>query len=230
MQVPSTRNSYEVKFILDSRRGLSGPTPIPEKPPETKIESWSPAVLGKGILQAGKWLNNAVHAITLNRDTYTTIAKDAFMTGPAILILLLSQVLQTLNRSGEFSILEILSRIGVWLVGIALLTMATRPLRGKGDFTSTFRAAGFAQSAHVLELFGFLPVVGPLARFIAVLLAILGVWVGSSVANDLKGWRTFLLPVIYILTTIISVVFLVAALEGVAFTLESILQSLGLSG
>jgi uncharacterized membrane protein YvlD (DUF360 family) len=230
MQIPSTRNSYEVKSILDSRRGLSGPTPIPEKPEEIKLESWSPTVLAKGISQLGKWLNNAVHAITLNRDTYASIATDAYMTGPAILIVLLSQVLQTLNQSGEFSILEILSRIGVWLVGIALLTMATRPLRGKGDFTSTFRAAGFAQSAHVLELLGFLPVIGPLSRFIAVLLTILGVWVGSSVANDLKGWRTVLLPVIYILTTIISVVFLLATLEGVAVTLDSIFQSLGLSG
>jgi hypothetical protein len=82
----------------------------------------------------------------------------------------------------------------------------------------------------VLELLGFLPVIGPLSRFIAVLLTILGVWVGSSVANDLKGWRTVLLPVIYILTTIISVVFLLATLEGVAVTLDSIFQSLGLSG
>lgn len=230
MHIPETRNSYEVKSILDSRRGLSGPTPIPDKPEEPQIESWSPVVLAQGIAKIGEWLNNSAHAITLNRETYASIASDAYMTGPAILILLLSQVFQTLNRTGQFSIIEIFSRIVIWLVGIGLLTMAARPLRGKGDFMSTLRVAGFAQSAHVLELLGFLPVIGPLARFIAVLLAILGIWIGSSVANDLRGWRTILLPVIYILTTIISVVFLVAALEGVAFTLDSIFQSLGLSG
>jgi hypothetical protein len=143
---------------------------------------------------------------------------------------LLSQILQTLNRSGDFDILQILARIGSWLVGIALLTMAARPLRGRGNFTSTLRVAGFAQSAHLIEVLGFLPVIGPLARIIAVLLTVFGVWLGTAVAHDLKGWRTILLPVIYILTTIVAVVFLFVALEGVAFTLESILQSFGLSG
>ena len=127
-------------------------------------------------------------------------------------------------------LIEIFARIAGWLVGIALLTLAARPLRGKGDFSSTVRAVGFAQSAHVIELLGFLPVIGPLARISAILLTVLGVWIGSVVAQDLKGWRTILLPVVYILTTIIAVVFLLTALEGVTLTLESILQSFGLSG
>ncbi|MFN2303935.1 MAG: alkaline phosphatase family protein, partial [Anaerolineales bacterium] len=182
MHIPETRNSYEVKFILDSRRGLAGPTPLPEKPEEPKIESWSPMVLAKGIGQMGKWLKTSVHAITLNREAYASISKDAYMTGPALLIMLLSQILQTLNRSAEFDILQIISRIGAWFVGIALLTMAARPLRGRGNFTSTLRVAGFAQSAHVIEVLGFLPVIGPLARIIAVLLTVLGVWLGTCVA------------------------------------------------
>jgi len=229
MQVPETRNSYEMKAILDSRRGLPGPTPLPEKPDEPQVESWSPTVLAKGIGQMGKWLSNAVHAIALNRETYASIAKDAYMTGPALLIMLISQILQVLNRTGQFDIVEILARVGAWLVGIVLLALAVRTLRGKGDFTSTLRVAGFAQSAHILELLGFLPVIGPLARIMAVLLTILGGWMGTVVAHDLKGWRTILLPVIYILTSIIAVVFLMAAFEGVTITLETILQSFGLA-
>ncbi|MFC1997198.1 phage holin family protein [Chloroflexota bacterium] len=230
MQVPEIRNSYEMKALLDSRRGLLGATPLPERPEEPQIEAWSPAVLAKGIGQVSKWLSYAAHAITLNRETYSSIAKDAYMTGPALLIILLSQILQVLNRTGQFDIIEILARIGAWLVGIVLLSLAARPLRGKGDFTSTLRVAGFAQSAHILELLGFLPVIGPLARIIAVLLTMLGVWLGTAVANDLKGWRTFLLPVIYILTTLIAVVFLMAAYEGVSVTLEMLLRDFGLSG
>ena len=201
MEVPKTRNSYEMKAILDARRGLPGATPLPETADEPHVEAWSPTILAKGIGQVGKWLNNAAHAMTLNREAYAAIAKDAYMTGPALLILLLSQTLQTLNRSGQFDIVEILARLGAWLVGVVLLAMAARTLRGTGNFTSTLRVASFAQSAHVIELLGFLPVIGPLARIIAVLLTIIGVWVGTVVAHDLKGWRTILLPVIYILTT-----------------------------
>jgi len=73
-------------------------------------------------------------------------------------------------------------------------------------------------------------VIGPLARIIAVPLTIIGIWMGTVVAHDLKGWRTILLPVIYILTSIIAVAFLMAAYEGVTITLETIIQSLGLSG
>jgi uncharacterized membrane protein YvlD (DUF360 family) len=230
MQIPEIRNSYEVKNILDSRRGLSGPTPIPTKTEEPTIESWSPAVLVKGIGQVGTWLSNAAHALTLSREAYTSIASDAYMTGPALLFLLISQILQTLNRTGQFNIIEISLRIAAWMIGIGLLTMAARPLRGKGDFTRTLRVAGFAQSAHLLEILGFIPVIGPLARISALILGVLGIWIGAAVAQELKGWRTILLPIIYILTTIIAVVFFLAALEGVAFTIESILQSVGLVG
>jgi len=45
----------------------------------------------------------------------------------------------------------------------------------------------------------------------------------------LKGWRTILLPVIYILTAIIAVAFLMAAFEGVSVTIETILGFFGIS-
>jgi uncharacterized membrane protein YvlD (DUF360 family) len=228
MQVPETRNSYELKAILDSRRGLSGPTPLPVKPEQPKVEAWSPSVLAKGISQVSRWLSNAAHALSLNREAYETIAKDAYMTGPALIILLISQTLQSLNWKGQIDIVDILARVGAWIVGVILMTMAASTLRGKGNFASTFRVAGFAQSAHVLEILGFLPVIGPLARIIAVLLTIIGVWFGTVVAHDLKGWRTILLPVIYIITSFIAVVFLLSALEGVTLTFEAILEFFGL--
>jgi hypothetical protein len=229
MHIPPTRNSYEMKAILDSRRGLPGPTPKPDKPEEPKVEAWSPRVLAKGVGQVGKWLGYAAHAIALNRDTYTAIAKDVYMTGPALLIMLLSQTLQVLNRTGEFDIVEILIRVGSWLIGIGLLTMAARPLRGKGDFTSMIRVAGFAQSAHAFELLGFLPVIGDLARFAALILTITGIWLGSVIAQDMKGWRTILLPVIYILTTVISVIFFISILEGISVSVDVIANFFGIT-
>jgi len=229
MEVPETRNSLEVKAILDSRRELFGEISLPERPVEPKVEAWSPINLIKGIGQIKPWLTNAAYAIALNRDGYAAIAKDAYMTGPAILIMLISEFLQTLNRTDTFSWVEVLIRIGAWVIGVLLLGFAARTLRGKGDFTSTLRVAGFAQSAHVLELLGFIPVVGPLSRFIAVLLAIVGLWLGVVVAHDLKGWRTILLPVIYIFTTIVAVVFILAVLQGISITFEGFMEFLGLA-
>jgi hypothetical protein len=230
MTVPKTRNSYEWKAILDSRRGLKGATPLPEESAEEELESWSPMILAKGIGQVGNWLHNAIQAVTLSQEAYAAIAKDAYMTGPAILIMLISQTLQTLNWSGQFNFGEILARVGAWLFGVILLTLTSRGLRGKGNFTTTFRVVGFAQSAHILELFGFIPVIGPLARLIAVLMTIIGVWIGTVVAHDLKGWRTILLPVIYILTTIVAIVFLLSAIEGLTLTIEEFIKAFGLTG
>ena len=99
---------------------------------------------------------------------------------------------------------------------------------GKGDFTSTLRVAGFAQSAHLIELGGFIPVVGPLARVTAIMLAVIGLWLGVVVTHDLKGWRTILLPVIYILTTIVAIVFIVSAMEGLVLTLDRFMEAFGL--
>ena len=106
--------------------------------------------------------------------------------------------------------------------------MVARILRGKGDFNSTFRVAGFAQSAHVLELLNFLPVIGPLGRFMAVLLTTFGIWVGMGVAHELKGWRTLLLPVVYILTIIISFFFILVVIESVPVTFNELMQAFGL--
>jgi len=230
MHVPETRNTYEWKAILDARRGLPGATPLPEKPAEPLEEAWSPHILAKGIGRVRNWLTNAAYAIALNREAYTSIAKDVYMTGPAILIMLLSQTLQVLNRTGQFEWQEILIRIGAWSLGVVLLALAAQTLRGKGNFTSTLRVAGFSQSAHIIELVGFIPVIGPLSRLIAVLLAIIGLWLGSVVAHDLKGWRTILLPVIYIITTIIGIVFILAAMEGLSITVDGILEAFGLAG
>jgi hypothetical protein len=89
--------------------------------------------------------------------------------------------------------------------------------------------AGFAQSAHVFELLGFLPVIGPLARFMALLLAFFGVWIGTATAHELSGWRTILLPVIYIISMMVGVVFLFTVIQGTAFTVESLLTDFGLA-
>lgn len=228
MEVPETRNSQEFMAILKSRVGLTGPTPVPEHEAEPEFEPWSWEVFGKGLIQAGKWLNHAWRAFTLNRETYKEIARDAYMTGPALLIMVVAQILQSLASSTQFNFLNVILRIAVWFFIVVVLFLATRLLRGTADFTTTLRVVGFAQSAHILELLNFLPVVGPLARVAAVLITFFGVWIGTAAANEFKGWRTILLPILYIITLVVVIYFLVSAVAGTAVTIDGIAESFGL--
>jgi hypothetical protein len=227
MEIPETRNSHDIMPILKARVGLPGTAPIPERPKEPRINAWAPSTWGKGFSQVGKWLDYAWRAVTLNRDAYREIAQDAHMTAPALLITLVSQILQSLNSLERLDILNILLRYALWFVSILVLFAAARLLRGKAEYTTTLRVAGFAQSAHILELLSFIPVIGPLARIMAVILSFLGVWIGTAAANELSGWRSILLPVVYLATLAISVVFLFAIIEGTAFTIDGLLYDLG---
>jgi len=49
----------------------------------------------------------------------------------------------------------------------------------------------------------------------------------TATAHELKGWCTFLLPVIYLATLIISITFLAAVIEGTVFTIDGLLEQLG---
>lgn len=65
--------------------------------------------------------------------------------------------------------------------------MATQLLLGKADFTNTLRVVGFAESVHILDVLGFLSVITPEARFLALILAFFGIWMGTATAHELKG-------------------------------------------
>ena len=227
MEIPETRNSHDFMEVLKSRVGLPGPTPTPEKPVEPKVNPWAFSTLGSGIAQVGKWVEYAVRAITLNRETYREVARDTYMTGPALLIALISQILQSLNSQSGFDLVNILVRIGVWIFAVVFLYGAAIVLRGKGNYTATLRVAGFAQAAHILEVLGFIPIVGDLARFLAIVLSFFGVWIGVSEAHDIHGWRTFLIPVLYIGIIIITIGFLVSAIESTVFTVDGLLYDIG---
>jgi hypothetical protein len=228
MVVPETYNSYEFMAILDSRRGLPGVAQKPDKPAVVNVNPWALPVLGKGLSQVGRWISLALRAVVLNRDAYREIAHDAYMTGPALLLILIGQTIQSVVRQGEFDLLTILLRTGLFFLAVILLQLTARVLRGKASITSTLNVVGFAQTAHLVQLLAFVPVIGPVANFLANLLVFLGIWVGVSSAHELKGWRTFVLPVIYLVVAVVSFVFLVAILEGIQFTATYVFAQLGL--
>jgi hypothetical protein len=72
------------------------------------------------------------------------------------------------------------------------------------------------------------PGIAPLARVVATLVAFLGVWLGTAQAHQLRGWRTLLLPVLYIIVVAIVAVILDRLLMGAALTLESLWAAFGM--
>jgi len=53
------------------------------------------------------------------------------------------------------------------------------------------------------------------------------VWIGTATANEFKGWRTLLLPIVYIVTIVVTVYFLIAVVEGTALTIEGLAEDFG---
>ncbi len=169
-----------------------------------------------------------MHALALDHAAYRQVSRDPYMTGPALLIALLAVVLQTLNASGGLESLQILERFAIFLLAVLFLYFAARVLRGNASYTSSLRVAGFASAAYLLEVLGFVPYIGVLARFIALLLAFFGVWIGTSAAYGLKGWRTILLPVVFIISAVVSLVFFESAVKGITVSWAYLLTAFGL--
>jgi len=227
MVVPAMRGSFDFKTLLDSRRGLPGYPAKPARPVEEQVIPWALSTIMKGLSQVGKWLGHAARTLTLDVDNYREIAKDVYMTAPALLIVVLMTIVRMFNQADGFSWLGVVAYLAAWIVAMILLQMAAGILRGKAEFHQTLRVAGFAQTAFIFELLGFIPVIGPLARILATVLNLVGVWIGVATAHELKGWRGLILPLIYLAVFVVGAVFIVAVIKGTGFALESILTEIG---
>jgi uncharacterized membrane protein YvlD (DUF360 family) len=223
--VPEVHYSYQIKDILDSRRGLPGPVARPGSQAAPLPES--PGLWVRGLARVGRWLGLAGGALSLRREAFRDIAADPMMTGPAILIALAAQIFQSVRALGYFDLASVLWRCGMWFAAVILLQLAARTLRGRAKFGETFRVVGFAQAAHLLELLGFIPVIAPAARFISIALAVFGVWIGTATAHHLRGWRTAVLPLVYLATVVLARTFFEAISQGVRFAVDSVLSDLG---
>ncbi len=227
MVIPETRGSFEFKALLDSRRGLPGYPARPASQAEPQINPWALSTLTQGLGQVGKWLGHAARTLTLDVENYREIAKDAYMTAPALLIAVLGSVLLAANSEAGLSLQMVLARLAAWLVAMVLLQIAARFLRGKAVGHQTLRVAGFAQTAHLILLLGFLPVIGPVARLLSMILATVGVWIGVATAHELKGWRSIILPVIYLVVIVVGAVFIASAITGIQLTINNLLAEVG---
>ena len=72
------------------------------------------------------------------------------------------------------------------------------------------------------------PIISPLAKIIAFILAFFGVWLGVAQAHELRGWRTLVLPVLAVVVLAVVGVVLRALFLGATLTIETLLAELGM--
>jgi hypothetical protein len=233
MDVPQTENSADLFAILDARRGLpvAGPEEEQVRPvPAKGVDDWALGTLGRGLRDARTWSTRALHALVFQRAAYREIARDPYMTGPALLIVVLSALVigATSGDSLAESAITVLLRLLGWILGVLVVFGAARLLGGSGTFTATMRGAGFAQVVFLLELLAFIPAIAPLVRIITSILAFVATWIASVEAHELRGWRGIFLPLIYILVLVLSFVILADLISGAGFTIEALLREIGL--
>ena len=229
MEIPETKNSADVFAILNARRGLPGAPPLPEAAPAGEVDAWSLDTWGQGIGQVGTWLERAIRALVLDRSAYQEVVQDATMTGPALLIALVGSILVSVVQAGGFNLWLALGQFGLWLLSVLVVWMAGSLLGGTGDLSAVLRGMGFAASVFLLSLLNFVPVIGPLAGFLVLVLAFFAAWMGASQAHELRGWRSPRLPVLAVIVIFVGAFMREVLVAGLEFTLAALARNLGLA-
>ena len=228
MPVPETTNSADVFNILNSRRGLPGAPAVPEKPIEEHVDAWQLGNLLRGLGKVKSWIPMAIDVMMLQHSAFRQVADKALMTGPALLLGIVGTSIFSTRLTSDFSWLVQSFQIAAWFITVFVMYLAGRLLRGTGTFTSVLRVMGFAYGIYLLEVFSLFPAITSMVHFLVALLVFIAVWTGVTIAHHLKGWRTLILPVVYILVFLLSIVILYSLSSGLSLTLESLAVDFGL--
>ena len=196
------RRTYSL--ILNARRELLTPPPVKPRQGKEVVEPWTLATLWGGLKRVRIWLGLAIRVLFFNRDAFREIARDAYMTGPAILIAIVGALVTSYFAVQPFRWQAPTVNLLALFVTILGVQIAGRALGGKGTYTSTLRVIGFAGMLDLVGLLAFIPPLATIARSLAFILHLLAVWIGASVAHELHGWRSLILPVMLIIVYVLS--------------------------
>lgn len=204
LEVPPTRNAIDLFPLLNARREQT--TMVEEAAVPTRFrDDWAPGNLVAGLRKVREWTALAANTLFLDRAAYRAIAASGLMTGPAVALSLAGVAATTFAhmRTGASTVAmsEFPTRFagyyGLWLVAVLIMHGVVHVLRGKGTFTQTFRAMGFAQTAALLRLLRLVPALYPMVTAITVLLSIIITWLTVAEAHGFRGRRSLALPLLY---------------------------------
>jgi hypothetical protein len=158
------------------------------------------------------------------------VVDDPLMTGPALLVGILGIAAYTLVVE-EVTVsyaLAVPLRVVMFFVSIIVVYGAGYLLTRKGSFARTTRAIGFAQSPVLLLIFAAYQPLAHIVVLIVTGMTLIGVWMGAAEAHETSGWKTAVLPIIYVLLYAIGAAAVAVVLGGASVTFISVLQSLGI--
>jgi uncharacterized membrane protein YvlD (DUF360 family) len=229
LDVPQTRNSVDVFHVLNAIREKPVPPPKPE-PQAFDTEDWKPANLAKGLGMVRVWMEHVFRCLIPDREAFRGVVADPLMTGPALLVGTLGTIALTAVLPNEVvsNAIAIPTRLIAFFISIIVLFGAGYLLTGKGTFARTVRAVGFAQSPTLLLLFAIYQPLAHVVVFIVTVMTLIGVWMGAAEAHETTGWKTAVLPIIYLFLYVVGAAAIVIILGGAVVTLESILEALGI--
>ena len=196
MIVPATSNSADLFGILNARRGTPAAQIKPkQKTVEAHVDAWTPSTLIKGLGQVKVWLGRMLRTLVLDRKAYQEVARDAYMTGPALLIGVIGLALSAIVLSGAavgstLNAPTIIARFVAWPFVVLFLHGDGAGVGWQSVVHLDVPRDGFC----VLRLLADV-VVGhpggraavPHHRFHA---GLPGRVVGGAQAHELRGWRT----------------------------------------
>lgn len=226
--VPPTKNSADFFAILDAQRGRPAPAAQIAAPAAPPADSWALAALAAGLGQVRVWLPRALRCLVLDPAAYREVALDPAMNAPALLIGVLFAVVASGLATREWSVAGVAGALFMWSAALVAVHFAARLLRGKGTFSATLRVVGFAEVGNLFYLLALLPGLRGAAALAALVVVVLGIWIGVAQAHRLEGWRTLLLPVAIVVVAAIVSVVVRLLLSGAVLSFKSLLETFGL--
>lgn len=125
-----------------------------------------------------------VGAAMLNPATYEEVEHDSSATGQAALVVMFAAIAGAIGASGDGDkamVVAVLSAIGWWLVwAMVTYIIGTAVFKGTATWGELLRTLGFAQTPALLNVLGFIPLLGGLIKFVV------GIWVLLAVVLAIR--------------------------------------------
>jgi hypothetical protein len=226
--VPETQNATDVFHILNSQRNAPLIAEDTSLTP-AKVTDWAPRTLVAGLGRVRIWTRNALGCLILDRRAYQRVARDPYMTGPALLIILLGVAGGSIAHYDEINALSIAAYLVLWLLMTAVLFAAGYLLTKRGSFTRTFRTLGFARVVTILEVLSLYPPIEAAVHVIVFVVSLLAIWMAAATAHQLKGWRTAVLPLAALAVFVLGAMLVNSLVHGAEYSLLALLNELGIT-
>lgn len=161
-----------------------------------------------------------IGAAMLNVDVYEEVEADTTATQSAALVVVIVAIASAIGgvRAGMIGMLAgLLSALLAWLIfsGITYL-IGDKLLGGTATWGELLRTIGFAQSPGVLGVFGILPFLGPLIRFVVAIWILIAVVIAIRQACDFGTGQAVLTAVLGFVAWVILGALLTIAVGGPA--------------